>query len=384
MNNELLLKKFNKLLEQFKFLKKYKNLNLPLAALPQLRKIPVSTRDELRRFDLTSSPWPPFNITATSGSIESRLIVCHSKFCHKAHLKRLVKKYKSIGLKKGDCCLNLCSYSLGGGGRIMEQAFKLIGITVIPFGEIATEEKLKEAVEVIYKIKPNIINSYVNQIFALAEIIKSNHRVKKCILNGETLPNEFKRRVSRTLGAEIYDNYGSMEFSGFAISHNTEDDFMELFDDDLFIEVLKKNGSFQMNGKGKIVITDLNNYSMPFIRYILGDGIEIKTKGMKRLIRVCGRSDDNILWHGEVESKKKIENRLLTLLGHPYFCLVFSKDKISQKDKIVLHIFNKAGNHEVLNNRIKKYYSKINEIRFFTKSVPRTHTGKFKHFMDLR
>jgi len=382
MDNKYLLKKFNLLLCKFSYTGK--NLKLPLSSLKEIKSIPFSSRDELKNFDLSSSPSFPLNITATSGSTKSKLIVYHSLNCYRIHLRRQIKIYSSIGIKKGDCCLNLCSYSLSGPARIIETALREMGVTVIPLGDISDTNKLEEAINIIVKLKPNIINSYTNQIYEIFNIIKNKHSIKKCILNGEPLFTSFKSQLETTSGTKIYNNYGSMEFSGFAITKKPQDTYLSVFEDGLFIEVLKKNGKTDMLGKGKIVITDLNNYSMPFIRYILGDEVEIKQVSNKKLIKIFGRSDNHILMHGEVESKKTIAKILFDLFGHPNFSILIFKEKQTFKDKIILNIFARTEKFIELKKKIKQRLRFITDVRIVNRKIPRTPTGKFRHFIDLR
>jgi len=384
MTNKYLLKKLNYLLYKFKNLEKYRKLKLPLSSFSDIKTIPFSTRDDLRDFNLSDAPVLPFNITATSGSTKSKLIVCHSLNCYRVHLKRQIKIYNSIDIKKGDCCLNLCSYSFNGAAKIMETAFKQMGVTVIPLGEISDENKLNEAIYIIDKLKPNIINSYVNQVYDIFIKVKQKHNIQKCILNGEPLVKNFKNLIERISGAKVYNNYGSMEFSGFAIAQNPKDAYLRLFEDGLFIEVLKENGKADIVGKGKIIVTDLTNYSMPFIRYILGDEVDIKLINNKRVIKIFGRGDNYILLHGEVESKKAIIETLLRLLGHPNFSLVIYKDRLTYKDKIILNIYAECKNLMNLKNIVKKYLPFITNIRIPHQRILRTSTGKFRHFVDLR
>src|SRR3989338_10398956 len=163
MERSDLLKKVNELLFKFKHLDKYRNVRLPLKSIIEFKKLPFSTKSELKDFDFMFCSSLIFNVTATSGTITSRLIVCHTKNCYDTHLQRVLKTYRAIGVKKGDICLNLCSYSLNGGGRIMEEAFKEIGVGVIPSGSLDSKEKLIEVLDLVKRFKPNVLNSYTNK-----------------------------------------------------------------------------------------------------------------------------------------------------------------------------------------------------------------------------
>jgi len=336
MNPEtVLLKQLTRLLIVYRKFKLYRSIQLPLKNLNEWRQLPFVGREEMRNFSYADCPEQPFSVSATSGSSASRLFVYHSRKCYLAHVMRQIDIYSSAGLKRADVCLNLCSYSISGGARIMDAAFKEIGLTVIPYGEVRTKEQLDEVLGIIRKVRPNVINSYVNQSFEIFSKLRRGHGVDKCIINGEVLPDKLKDDLRKISGTAIHNNYGSMEFSGFAIAQSPEDGYMKVFPRGLFIEVVDKNGKPAACGRGSIVVTDLCNNSMPFLRYALGDEVELIREGKNLFIKVFGRSDDHILIHGEIESMRYIEEIALDVLGHPFFFFVMTKQKPSFKDKII-------------------------------------------------
>jgi phenylacetate-coenzyme A ligase PaaK-like adenylate-forming protein len=385
MNKEL-LDNLNNLLSVFKHLNKYKNVILPLRHINEFNLVPYATRKELKEYIIDSNLATPFDITATSGSTGSSFTIVHSKKCYEAHLERLMKIYKSIKIKKRDLCLNLCSYSLNSGGRIMEVAFKSMGVGVIPLGALGLQEKLSEAVSLIKRFNPNIVNSYTNQLFDIFHIFKKKHNIKKCIVNGEPLYLSYKNMIEKMSGARIYNNYGSMEFSGMAISDKYRDNYMRLFEDGLYIEVMNSNGNIVRNGIGKIIITDLTNYSMPFIRYLLGDEVEIKYLRGRRYIKTLGRSDNYISINGSIESKDDIIAAISKILKHPNYSILISKNNSSYKDilNINLNPIDKCYRDKIINMIREKFNCSNVIISFLESPTIRTITGKYRHILDLR
>lgn len=381
-----ILDNFNKLLLRFRHLEKFSKIKLPLTRFAQIQELPFSCRNELRGYKISIDNPRIYNVTATSGSTNSRLLVAHSRDCYFIHLNRLIHIYKSIGVKKGDVCLNLCSYSLNGGARLMEAAFKEIGVLVIPFGEISTKERIADAIEIVRKFNPNIMNSYVNQVYDIFSLLKRSHVISKCIVNGERLLRNFKESVEHLSGVKIHNNYGSMEFSGFAIAQKNDDEFMRIFDQGLYIEVIKSNGKVGLVGEGEVVITDLMNYSFPFIRYILGDVVEIIKRKGGRYIKIVSRNDDCILLNGEINCIKMIENLAFSIIKNPNYFFVILKEEFSNKDKIILNFCFSLSDNEFmkLKNKLRNKMPFVSEIRVSKIEMPKTGTGKFKHVLDLR
>jgi len=381
------LKKINILLKTFHHLKKYRKVHLPLKDAEEFATLPLTSRDELSLWKPDNSGRPVYSVTATSGSCGQKLYIRHSASCYKTHLKRLIRIYRSCGAKEGALCLNLCSYELNSGGRIMEQAFKAAGAGVIPLGSLMSTEKLHEAIRLIKTMRPNIINSYTNQIYDIFRILKRNHSVKCCILNGEPLYPWFMNRLSAISGTRIFNHYGAMEFSGFAIADRPKDLDMRLYEDGLLFEILQDDGSITACGQGRIVVTDLENTCMPFLRYLLGDRVSIFKKNNHKYIRVLGREEDSILIEGKITSQRMLVETILRLLKHPRFFLVIEKDKKNFKDLLTLNIpeqdlyltdilFKEIGARLGLAHLVT--------IRPHSGHVPKTTTGKHRHIIDLR
>lgn len=93
----------------------------------------------------------------------------------------------------------------------------------------------------------------VNAVFCTAELL---------------LPHQ-KKLIGEVIGAPVVDNYGSRE-AGF-IGHECPQGRMHLTSDNLIVEFLKDGQPVGPGEDGEIVVTHLENYAMPFIRYRSGD-----------------------------------------------------------------------------------------------------------------
>lgn len=379
-------KQVQKLIENFRlYYKKIKGVDVSL--IKNIEELPFSTRDDLKKLTNWRQKDRPFFITRTSGSSQESFFILRSRKSFYSHLERQVKIYKCLKLTSKDRFLNLLSYSISGAARIIDEALRKIGVCVISVGSIKSNEHLDFVVKTVRELKPTVIQSYVNGVFDVFNVLGRKHSIKKCILTGEYMSEDFCKMISRMGNVEVYNNYGSMEFSGFAVTAGVKDEYMELFEDGLFIEVLKDDGSIDYAGKGKIVITDTENDCMPFIRYILGDIVHIVKRGRKKYIRVIGRTEDTILIDGETFSKTEITEIIQQILGHPKFFIIINKNPNTYKDKILINISSKDVNKKT---QIVQHITKIWPFAYLAKiciysgSVPQTSTGKYRHLIDLR
>lgn len=369
------------------FSKKDRRYRLRVRSWEDFKKVPISVREDLKAFADDGLIREAFNVTATSGSTSSRMIIAHSRKAYEAHLQRLVKLYRLAGVKNRMVCLNLCAYELNSGGRLMESAFKAAGAGVIPLGPISTPEKVAEAARLVKMLKPYFVNAYTNQLFDLFSVLGRKHSIRRCLVNGEPLWPGYRKRMEKMGGVEILDHYGAMEISGLAVAIKPDDEYMRVVDDDLLLEVLDDSGKASPTGVGALLVTDLNNTSMPFIRYRIGDQVELVRRRGKLGIKIISRTEDSLLINGVVVLKQELIRTINDLLGHPRFFMVIDKHKIHYRDKLLLNVAE--GDPRFFPDLVTKVIRKLGidrclEIRDHQGIIPRTINGKIRYFIDTR
>ncbi|MFN2601977.1 MAG: phenylacetate--CoA ligase family protein [Gemmatimonadaceae bacterium] len=173
------------------------------------------------------------------------------------------------------------------------------------------------------EMAPDVIGGYAGVLSRLAHVIAESgvktHRPRFILSGGEVLSASAAKRISAAFGAPIYDTYGSHEFSRIAWECPATGDYHRC-DDGVVTEVLRNDQPVAEGEEGEIVGTALHSYSMPFIRYRLGD---VATQGQDSCL--CGQPFSTL---------GKIQGRVVdyftmpdgTLL-HPYQLAAALKDK---------------------------------------------------------
>jgi phenylacetate-CoA ligase len=112
------------------------------------------------------------------------------------------------------------------------------------------------------KFKPDYIYGYTNSIYDAAKIIKSKKikipKIKKIITTSMKLEN--RKFIEDAFNCQVLDHYGCREVTSIAIED--EKYKMHTSDDFVFVEIGKDN---------KILLTPLESYGMPLLRYTVGD-----------------------------------------------------------------------------------------------------------------
>ncbi len=137
-----------------------------------------------------------------------------------------------------------------------------------------TPELCHKYVRQINQHRPYYIRGYSHSIFLLAQFIKENHlRVfsPHCIISSAEKMHGFMRKIIQDVFAcPVYDYYGSREVG--AIAGECYEGKLHVFSFNNWVEIVDEEGKLARPGEGgKVVITNLHNFSMPLIRYEIGD-----------------------------------------------------------------------------------------------------------------
>ena len=171
-----------------------------------------------------------------------------------------------------------------------------------------SEQTMMKYAEILIKFKPKLIRGYPSALFNFADFIKKRNitdiNPEVIISTGEKSFPFQKALIKEVFNSKIYELYGSNEFSNIACECNHHKGF-HLIIDRYYIEVLKDGRPAEKGEAGEIIITDLYNYYMPFLRYKIGDRGILSDKHCS-----CGRSFPML---EEIEGRSF--DRIITLSG---------------------------------------------------------------------
>lgn len=163
--------------------------------------------------------------------------------------------------------------------------------------------RMDEYIRTIRGFRPTMMVAYPGPLEQFA-IHCSEKRVKfdslkAIVCSAETLWPYQRLSIEETFGVRVFNRYGSRELShiaGECDAHNG----LHISADRLLVEVVDDEGRPCPAGTmGRILVTDLDNYGMPLIRYEIGDRGELAEqqpcscgRGLPQLQNVEGRSLD--------------------------------------------------------------------------------------------
>ncbi len=127
----------------------------------------------------------------------------------------------------------------------------------------------------IQRYRPDLIVGYPSGLALFAEFCKNRGErippAKAILTSGERLQPDHRTVIESVLSSPVFERYGRPEFAGLA-HECAEHNGLHVFSDLFFVEVITGSGRPALPGEaGEVVVTDLFNLYMPFLRYRTGD-----------------------------------------------------------------------------------------------------------------
>lgn len=241
--------------------------------------------------------------------------------------------------------------------------------------------------------KPRWIEAYVQSIYEFGKFIKDNdlsiYLPKGVLTSAGTLYPEIQTLIEDVFQCKVFNRYGSREVGGVACNCG-KSDRLHVAMWHGYVEILnEKLNPVKPDEMGKIYITTLNNFSMPLIRYDIGD-IAVKAeneqcscgRGMALIKKVEGRE---ISVFRTKEGKIIPGEFFIHFIGVVFNEGFISKFQVIQKkyDLILLKLviqdkigFNNSKN-EIINS-IKKVMGQDCKVEFeFVDDIKPLKSGKY-------
>ena len=354
-------------------------------------QLPLLTKVDIRNnYDrLIAVPFKGKNYRkSTSGSTGQALIFEYSKESNQRRQAVMMRDYAWAGARLGRRTVYVWGADTSGKVPITKQIKtgmhnwllrkKMLNSFFLTVGNI---DEYLDAIDIY---RPDVIVGYVSPLHLLAR-----HRLKqgtprwqpKTIVTGAERLFDFQRRdIEQAFGCKVFHTYGCREFMSIA-SECPEHNGLHINMDHLVVELL--DASAQPAPTGQVVITDLHNYGMPFIRYESGDWATEMPGACN-----CGR---------QLPRLSSVEGRVLDVIrtqdgrmvpGEFFVYLMFDfpgveRFQVVQKSlqSLVLNIVKgetfEPGAVDILNREIRKVLGAEIDIQYrFLSSIPMTQSGK--------
>ena len=252
------------------------------------------------------------------------------------------------------------------------------------------DNEMLRCVEYINKKRPTGIVSYTTGIYNLAQFINTNKiyldttAVKSIITGAEKLFDYQRDLIEAVFKAPVFNTYGCREFMLLA-SECEKHEGLHVNSDSVVVEILVDGKPAGPGETGELVITDLHNYGMPFIRYKNGDLATQSSKicscgrGLPLIENIDGRKTDIILAYNGTKIPGIYFPHLMKEIAGIKKFQVIQKSRTEIEVKLVQQPVISDERIQFLRHEIQNVVGGEVNIKFnFVDDIPLNASGKFR------
>jgi phenylacetate-CoA ligase len=200
------------------------------------------------------------------------------------------RSHRWFGVDVGDRCTYLWGSNFdlsrfqGFSGRLRS---RLLNLQMLPAWELS-EKTAPRFYEMLGDFRPRLLLGYAGALYEWARLLGTGREpipgLSAVIASAETLDEEAREIIEGSFKVPVYNRYGGRDIH-FVAQECREREGLHINCESVFVEMVRDGRPAAAGELGEIVVTRLDNFAMPFIRYRSGD-LGIVAKGSCR----CGRS----------------------------------------------------------------------------------------------
>jgi phenylacetate-CoA ligase len=214
------------------------------------------------------------------------------------------------------------------------------------------DPEMADYVRRIDRFQPLSVEAYADAAYELAAFARRTGAAfaspRSIVTSATTLFPHMRQEIEKVFGAPVFDRYGTREV-GVIASECDRHEGLHVVGECVVVEIVDGDGRPVGEGQeGDILVTNLWNYTMPFIRYRIGD---VAVRGQTgcacgrpypKLERVVGRADSRIV---RSAGGVVLPEYFIHLIGVEYNSGAIRKFQVVQEaiDRIVIRVVPQDG-----------------------------------------
>jgi len=258
-----------------------------------------------------------------------------------------------------------------------------------------SRQQIEDFINMINRWKPTMILAYVEPIYEVAKIaVRKNWSVyspTSIMTSAGTLFEAFRNQIENAFNSPVFNRYGTREVGDVACECSKHNG-LYISIPTHFVEIARSNGETCAGGEtGEIAVTSLTNYTMPLIRYKIGDRGSLKEKacpssrGLPLLKSIEGRVTSIFRnRRGDIISPEYFIHLIGVVLNKRIIIKKFQVIQ-EQKDFIIVKLILNSQNKKIVKALISEIEEKIKlvmgvetTVEFeFVDAIPLSPSGKY-------
>lgn len=255
---------------------------------------------------------------------------------HRLLPQQMARLLGAAGVCRGDRAYQGYGYGLWIGGLALDIGFSTMGCTNFPLGpgrgDLAARWLRDHAYDVA-SMSPLWLMTLVQAAKQQGIDPKTEWKLRVAILGGQSVSAEFRAQLEAEMpkGFISHNIYGTTEAGGPVLAISTPythaDDELHLLNEDTIVTEILDPDTLQPVGEGEVgevVITTLRKEGSPVVRWRTRDLVRLSKKpydcpsgrrGMRKIGRIIGRSDDMIKFKGVIVFPSQVEDVIAGVKG---------------------------------------------------------------------
>jgi phenylacetate-CoA ligase len=380
-----------------------------LASLDDLRKLPFTTKSDLREnypYGLFAVPLREVvRVHASSGTTGMSTVVGYTRNDIKTWSNLVGRVLTAGGVTADDVIQISFNYGLFTGAFGLHYGAERVGASVIPMSSGNTKRQIK----IMQDFKTTALVSTPSYAMLLADTIREMNidpnslSLKWGLFGAEPWSDAMRRELEQKLMIKATDNYGLSEVMGPGVAGEClEQNGLHISEDHFLVEVIDPETlqSVKLGEVGELVITTLTKEAFPMIRYRTRDLTRLLAepcpcgRTLRRMSRVMGRSDDMLIIRGVNVFPSQIETVLFAIEGtEPHYQIVIDRKGALDDATVLVEasekiFFDEMKKQKELIDAIKKRMASelgiAVEVKLVEKKTIERFEGKAKRVIDNR
>ena len=335
--------------------------------LGDLSKIPLLRKSDLIDKQSKLPPFAELNVSAIKdfAHIYRSPGPIYDLDGHSKNWWRFARALHAADFKHGDIVQNCFSYHFTPAGAMFEEAAKILKCTVFPAGGENTDmqlEVMRDIGTTAYVGVPDFLKIILEK--ADEKKITLSKLTKAMVTGGPLFPAVAQNFKDRNIQAR--QCYGTADL-GLVAYEAAENEGM-VIDEDVILEIVKPGtGKPVKDGEvGEVVVTVLNNYELPIIRFATGDlsaimdGNSITGRTNKRIKGWMGRADQTTKVRGMFVQPSQVNKILENLKIDNVARMIISRS--NDKDELLLKVESNLSNSSEIDAIKQKISDEIKNV----------------------
>jgi len=369
-----------------------------IRGLEDLCKVPISTKEQLRaafpdRVLAQGSDRRQLLLYSSSGSTGTPFHYYVARREKAVRWAVVFRYWKWAGLRPGVPYINLSRHAPGAFrresllGRLETRLMRVQGLPVLDLWA----HHLPAYLEEIRRSGAQFVRGYPSAVGILADALARRGEtipLRGVLTFGEMLPPHQRALIEKVFACKVYDAYGgeAMEVAAQCGHHRG----FHVNAESTLAEVVDADGDPVLSGTpGQVVLTNLENYAMPFIRYNIQDVGTLSSercscgRGLPLLDSVEGRLVDVFVTpQGRLLLMHNFSGLIRTVEGTEQFEVIQESPSEMRIRLAVNDRFQEAGRQRILEEAIRFAGPGVQIALEVVDHIPPTPRGKRRFFIS--